>query len=757
MTGMATNTKKCQCWSNTTKGRKLVQSSFPEMDFVYTVDVLGTKLYTSNQSNYEWNPQKIVKIIQDASVITYLPCKREIREHILATKVISQIHFISQISAIPVKALQDIQSVIAKALWKNRPKWRSKHLLLDILAKPHRVDPFVARAFRTILDTASFLQDTTAENRQLWYDQCGANLVKPHSLVGHFKQACAIFGIEICNSFHLKIENNCVVSFLDFGKRELKNLMEQLCRQSCYRDATKSKRKDIVPNRGFIDFSRTIALYKHSSEMFEGLYISSLLDSAFTGCHTTADRLHSSDLIESDACRFCGNERETIQHITESCSSVDCGIPKPDCPDFGPNFMHLGLVEVPFSQVSNRLSISNLNHVSCVDWYHPVPQTQHFWTDGSVQYPEHFWWTTGGYAVVNARGNTTDAGQVFHPALSSYTTELYSICKYFATAEGPVHIHTDCQAIVTQVMFLNTTGEIKFSWTYISWWIWLRNFVLRRKSFHTDPLIVTWCPSHLADKMPIERISYQLLHDLRTSMQDLVFNRQADHSAKDAASTKHPHFVQLDPALRQIALWQNWLARVQKKLNTPVSERSPPVPPQEPPGPVFLTRNSPDDAFVATFPRWLWYPDPSKPTWKTNLSLPEHFQPPAMLSRANTVLLVDFLSQIQWSLDNKFATSFIELAYFCWSLDVKLENIDHHPSVYTTLIRKAINFCNRRFESAIHPGSIVTKCLCNGKTHPSGYILGADANLPFSARKSLALDFQSGRSQRLSNWAVLFN
>ena len=107
---------------------------------------------------------------------TYPPCKK-IREYILATKAISQIHFISQISAIPVKALQDIQNAIAKALWKNCSKWRSKRLLLGILTKPLRADPFVAPAFRTILDTTSFFQNSTAESRQLWHDQCGADLL----------------------------------------------------------------------------------------------------------------------------------------------------------------------------------------------------------------------------------------------------------------------------------------------------------------------------------------------------------------------------------------------------------------------------------------------------------------------------------------------------------------------------------------------------------------------------------------------------
>ena len=67
-----------------------------------------------------------------------------------------------------------------------------------------------------------------------------------------------------------------------------------------------------------------------------------------------------------------------------------------------------------------------------------------------------------------------------------------------------------------------------------------------------------------------------------------------------------------------------------------------------------------------------------------------------------------------------FATSFLELAYHAWEVGVRLENVQPHPSVYSTLIRKAINFCNRRFPDVpVHPGIIKTTCLGNGKTHPS--------------------------------------
>ena len=60
-------------------------------------------------------------------------------------------------------------------------------------------------------------------------------------------------------------------------------------------------------------------------------------------------------------------------------------------------------------------------------------------------------------------------------------------------------------------------------------------------------------------------------------------------------------------------------------------------------------------------------------------SLPEHFNPPPLISVQNTIAIVDFQS----SLDDGFATSFLELAYHAWEVGVRLENAQPHPSVYS--------------------------------------------------------------------------
>ena len=162
-------------------------------------------------------------------------------------------------------------------------------------------------------------------------------------------------------------------------------------------------------------------------------------------------------------------------------------------------------------------------------------------------------------------------------------------------------------------------------------------------------------------------------------------------------------------------------------------------------GPVLLNEQSPDHEFVATFPRWIWYPDASKPRWVAEFSLPEHFNPPCYDFGAEydcyCWLSFEYPMEPGWWFCD--FVSWAELAYHSWEVGVRLENVQPHPSVYSTLIRKAINFWNRRFPDVpIHPGIIKTTCLGNGKTHPGGYIAGAESKMPISARKSLALAFQ---------------
>ena len=175
--GQKLNMSKCQIRSTNTKGRKILKDTFPNMQLVHLVEILGARIQTAEMKSFHWPSDRTSKICQDVKNIAALPCSRQLRAHLISTKAIPQLSFSPHISAIPKIALKQIQDEIAKTLWKGRPKWRSKLLLFGLLAQPHRSEPFLARSYNTILDCFSFLKNTTPEMRSKWIKQADSNCV----------------------------------------------------------------------------------------------------------------------------------------------------------------------------------------------------------------------------------------------------------------------------------------------------------------------------------------------------------------------------------------------------------------------------------------------------------------------------------------------------------------------------------------------------------------------------------------------------
>ena len=138
-----------------------------------------------------WPESKTSKISRDIALIKAIPCSREIHEHIIAAKVVPQLTFAPMINDIPLKTLQKLQDQISDCLWKGRPMWRCKWLLLGILSKPHRVDPVLfsclwnnhGKPFIS-LSKLPLLKD------HMWEGLTSAPLASRVNLLQHFLQAC---------------------------------------------------------------------------------------------------------------------------------------------------------------------------------------------------------------------------------------------------------------------------------------------------------------------------------------------------------------------------------------------------------------------------------------------------------------------------------------------------------------------------------------------------------------------------------------
>ena len=314
--GQALNVKKCQSWATNRIARNKVKEILPEFEFCESVVVLGARIQTTLKKDFQWPPAKTQKILRDIELVKTIPCTRVVHEHLISTKVIPQLSFASHISSIPKTVLTKIQNQIADVLWKGRPSWRAKGLLLGILARPHRCDPVSARAFNTLFDCFSFLKKADPLHRQTWVDQFNSEWISPSSLIAHAFQACEILGIELVQPFHIVAWGAHPVSFLDFAKRDIKAVLVAACRHSVYHSATRSARKDLSASRNILDFPGTCCGNSMCADIpsdFNNLVC--YCDSVVVGCVATNDRRAAASMSPTKCCRYCGFHDETFSHL----------------------------------------------------------------------------------------------------------------------------------------------------------------------------------------------------------------------------------------------------------------------------------------------------------------------------------------------------------------------------------------------------------------------------------------------------------
>ena len=568
LTGQLVNQNKSSTWASNTVGRKILNQQFPDMIHEKIVEVLGARLQTCNQKAMAWDQTKTQKIIRDLKSIKALPCPVAIKEHIIGLKISPQLSFAPHLSAVPKKDLKAVQDQLVSIIWKNRPMWRCRWLIIALLANPHRSEPFLARAFNCILETVTYLKACNPADRQLWQNLCNHSQIFPNSLCETFRNACLMLDVGHPSAFHLSFFNSEPVCFLDFGKKELKSLLKVVVRHRAYKFATDIKRKDIKPCNGVLNFPLTKKYPKTlGSTSIDGISLKSFWDSQMVGCTLTNDRKYKAGLCHDNLCRFCHAVPESLEHIVEHCPNPPFKENKPQCPvQCGPNFKLLGIVESTPEQVAFRLQTSHTSDIPIEIWNcNEVDNFQQLWTDGSCNHTDLFWETSGGYAIVNELGGLISSGPVHHVCLSSYSCELWAILWAFCTAKHPIECRTDSKTVCDQVRYLIDTHEICADWMHFEWWCFLRTVYIQRWALHRSPLTVTWFPAHVLEELPCELISRKLAQQFKTTWGDIFCNRKADWYAKKACR-EFAKSGNVNDLCQQISEWQHWLTLVSSEI-----------------------------------------------------------------------------------------------------------------------------------------------------------------------------------------------
>ena len=769
--GQSLNMKKCQIWATCSKERSRLRECFPTMKLVLNLEVLGAIVHTSNISKTDWSPKKTTKILRDIQLIKAIPCSRVVQEHLLSVKVVPQLSFAANHNGIPKKVLATFQNAVTDGLWRGRPMWRSKGILLAIIADPSRCDPVTARAVNVIVETIDFLKKTDDTHRDSWQKQHNSNTIRQNSLIQHFYQAASVLGVEIEGPFHLSLWNATPVPFLDLAKRDVKKILKIAARDTCYRSASRTSRKDIFPAVNILDhFATSLSNSECRDQWHKGLPMQCHRDASIVGSCITNDRRFAAGLSETDLCRFCNTSKESFAHLAHECSALPLAN-RPFCDTSkGPNFGNLGIVETSFVQAQKRLQISSVSSIAVKPWSKPF--TNHsvdVWSDGSCDETKNFWYTIGGFAVVSEDAKTLASGPVFHWALSAYSCELWALIVAFATSDSPITCHTDCLSLCNQVNEMISVGKVSPTWAHLEWWNFLHMTYMIRCECVNKPLCVEWCPSHVLDNIPLEKISEQQARSFNTTWINIARNRLADKIAKKACFKQKPLTDNQTKADHKATVeWQMWITKICALISeTSVAGEVKTKPWKASSSaignidktvrifPEDLTVLHPVENFASLLPKWDWYLTPDNCDWAPSFDCATPLASFAKISKDQWEYALRFFHGISWICEPSRKTAFIEIAYHAWFSGCIFPGIEHNPKAFAVFLRKVINQCDK-ISLCIHPGTVKAANKSLGKTLPSGFVDGATFAIHPKAMKKLAIDLFAGRNQALSSWSCPF-
>ena len=473
------------------------------------------------------------------------------------------------------------------------------------------------------------------------------------------------------------------------------------------------------------------------------------------GCTPTADRTYAAGTSTTSSCRFCDIAKEDSFHLVHNCPALPAHLERP--PDdfwLGPNFQVLGLVETPWTDVTERLQISSTAEILVEEWSdHDAPPV-HLWTDGSVVLSKSYWKTRAAYAVVDSNTCVVASGKVHHWALSSYTAELFAILVAFASATGPCIIHTDSLTIVQQFQDLLNGSGLPHHLQHYAWWQFLFKLIKERGGRENSPLHIVWCPAHSWDHLPLECITDEMLGFKNLSRADLTNNRKADLVAKEKLEGyARRESLHASRVLCYIQEHHLWLAKLHKHLSEDTSNR------------VAIEVVGHDQApeqpsldHKALYPRWAWDAVFASYTTSSPAVGFDFSKYKGKIKEANWTAATSWMVQQKWQLGDSYSTSFLELAAQCFVDGLHFvpcgDEIESLKAIVAHL--RATVAASLKLGAALCPGLIdYTASKCNGHRHPNGTIKGAKVFLSNKALHLLATGFEKGATAKLSTWAML--
>ena len=521
--GQAFNIKKSCGWATCATSRKRMRQTFPDLEIQDFVQVLGGHLKANAKPHVLPATSKFHAIRTLINDIAFLPISFWAKVKLIATKVMPMITYMAELNPWSRKSVESFESNICRALWGNRPHWRSSELLFCASGDPTKIHPSSAIAKATICGIVNRCR-TDPDFLQLWHDLVDSNKVIKKGMIDLMTCSCAAVGIRFVPPCSLGFMDFSPVSFLDFTPKSLARFIRVSSLQALYSAALHSPRKDFkCGGSGVFDpdlnpFGRRWAQpwYFRKRPLNEEFFLG-----PFTGAVPTKDRLFKSELAKDPHCRFCQHKHEDQEHLSSGCPGVASKLGNCKCPlEQQPNWDAHGIFEVPHFLISSTLQ----------DGF-SIPETQlvftdkrniTVWCDGSVVNGDHSFSRSLGAAVVSPDGQTLASYGWRDMWGESFKAEVVAIKLAVGLTEGLITVVTDCKSAVKVAKTLQQLGYVPDHFAHRDLW---RSIFEAVGYGNNSRLFLRWMKAHQVDSK----------HKFASASHDQRMNKIADSEAKRMA------------------------------------------------------------------------------------------------------------------------------------------------------------------------------------------------------------------------------
>ena len=135
--------------------------------------------------------------------IGFLPISFRAKTKIIAIKVSPMICYASEINVWPRKCTEAFTQAILRALWKDRPHWRSAELLFALTCDPTKVFPPTVIACSTIVNIVKRCRCDESFFK-MWIELTSKSKVINKGLLDNFGSACSVVGLRFVPPFGLQ-------------------------------------------------------------------------------------------------------------------------------------------------------------------------------------------------------------------------------------------------------------------------------------------------------------------------------------------------------------------------------------------------------------------------------------------------------------------------------------------------------------------------------------------------------------------------